>query len=75
MVYRRFCHDRLHHLRSYFRFCSGHGASQQFFLSTNGIGIHRRANYHSVCARPAFLPHELGIHLRIFGEQVRLLVL
>lgn len=41
----------------------------------NGIGIHRRANYHSVCARPAFLPHELGIHLRIFGEQVRLLVL
>ena len=39
MVYRRFCHDRLHHLRSYFRFCSGHGASQQFFLSTNGIGI------------------------------------
>ena len=53
----------------------GHGASQQFFLSTNGIGIHRRANYHSVCARPAFLPHELGIHLRIFGEQVRLLVL
>ena len=30
---------------------------------------------HSVCARPAFLPHEFGIHLRIFGEQVRLLVL
>ena len=39
MVYRRFCHDRLHHLRSYFRFCSGHGASQQFFLSTNGMGL------------------------------------
>ena len=44
------------------------------FVSVPGM-IHRRANYHSVCARPAFLPHELGIHLRIFGEQVRLLVL